>query len=170
MAETLPAKLTMTLEVHGHGAKGMAFYASEARGYDVLLDSRRKDGRSPFVDTWRYRWLPEQTFPNFAALREAVNALAPEAIAAERARWPQLVRDASERLEGGSNTHCWLHKDRPATHNAWVQTSWHKYDGLSALICADCAEAAKTDPGVIVRASEQRRADCAARPRKGLLP
>lgn len=159
----LPENPRMVQEAHGSGAKGMAFYSYEAQDLDVIQDVRRKDGRSPFVDAWRYRWLPERTFPTYAALREAVNALAPEAIEAERAKWPKLVKDATERMEGGTTTHCWLHKTAPATHMAWVQTSWHQYDGISAIICADCAEVAKIDAHVVIRASNQRRDDCAAR-------
>lgn len=152
----LPEVVNMRNTAHGSGANGMAFYSYEAG--DVLMDARRKDGRSPFVETWRYRWLPDGEFHTYADLRDAVNVLSDVQIAAERAKWPQRPKPPtpSQAPYGGK---CWLHTDRPRTHSGWVQTCWHKFDGLTAMLCTECAEQAATDPGVIVRASEQRRAD-----------
>jgi hypothetical protein len=162
----LPEKLAMVNTAHGSGAKGLAFYSYEAE--DVTMDARRKDGRSPFVETWRYRWLPGGEFTSYEGLRGAVAMLTAEQIAAERAKWPQMPEPPRPSDPRGTGK-CWLHTDRPRTHSGWVQTGWHKFDGLTAMLCDECAAAAATDPSVVVRASEARRAYVAAAPRKGVL-
>lgn len=168
----LPEDISMKNTAHGHGAKGMAFYSYEdTAGLGVLVDARRAHGRAPFIETWRWRWLPGQHFGGYQELRAAAAELSDEQVAAERAKWPQLLKPPRERI-GGSATGCWLHQDRPATHNGTVQDSWLESDCTMALLCAECAAAAASDPQVIVRASVQRAADVAARPmpRLGLLP
>jgi hypothetical protein len=159
----LPENLTMMNTAHGHGDKGMAFYTYEdADGLGVLLDARRKDGRSPFVETWRFRWLPYVEARTYNELRDAVGALCnEEQVADQKAKWPQMPKPPAPSLGGVGR--CWLHTDRPRTHSGWVQTSWHQFDGLTAMLCDECAAAAATDPTGIVRASEARRADVAAR-------
>lgn len=165
---TIPEQLQLTVTAHGHGDKGMAFYSYEdADGLGVLLDARRESRNAPFVETWRFRWLPDREFPNFVELRAAANALTKEAVFAEKAKWPQLVDPPRLRNSRGSASSCWSHKDRPATHLAWAQACWYRYDGVTALLCDECASAAATDPAVITRASEQRRSDVAARRAEG---
>lgn len=159
----LPANPNMKNTAHGHGAKGMAFYSYEdAHGLDVMLDARRKTGREAFKETWRYRWLPGGEFATYEALRAAVAPLTAEQIAAEKAKWPQMIEPPEPSVESQS-AKCWLHTDARRTHHGWVQASWHEYDCITALICEACATAAATDPAVIVRASEARRAYCAQR-------
>jgi hypothetical protein len=56
----------------------------------------------------------------------------------------------------------------------WVQLSWHKYDGRTAMLCPACSAQALTDPSIILRANEARVAYCASLPpiskRLGLKP
>lgn len=159
----LPDRISMRPTAHGHGDKGMAFYTYEdAEGLGVICDARRNTGREPFVESWRFRWLPDMVFPNFARLIEAIRVLPDEAVDAEKAKWPVLARDTIER-KGPGSSHCWIHADRPATHSAYAQTCWIESAGQIALLCAECAAAADKDPGVVVQAGEKRRADCAAR-------
>lgn len=160
----LPEQPTMNNTAHGHGDKGMAFYTYEdAQGLGVLLDVRRSHGRAPFIETWRYRWLPEATFGYYSELRQAVEALTEEQEAAERAKWPQMPLPPHPRT-GPGNSRCWLHTDRPATHMGRVRTSWHLHDGTRAMLCGECATAAAADPAVIVRASDARKAYVASLP------
>jgi hypothetical protein len=163
MRMKLPQQLTMREVVHGRGDKGMAFYGYEdIDGLGVVIDARRKNGRSAFVETYRFKWLPDQEFASYQALRNTVELLTDEDIAAERAKWPRLSDEGvRERTAGSGN--CWTHKDRPSTHHAFARTSWISGDGLSAMLCAECAQQAATDVTVIVRASDQRRADVLAR-------
>ena len=160
----IPAHMRMNNTAHGHGDKGMAFYTYEdADGLGVLLDARRKDGRSPFVETWRFRWLANMEFTSYASLREAVKQVREAELEAERAKWPQMPEPPRQAIPGGYSSGCWLHRDVPRTHTAYVQVCWHKFDTITALLCAECAEQAKTDPGVVLRASAARRAHVAAR-------
>jgi hypothetical protein len=158
----LPATISMKNTAHGHGNKGMAFYTYEdVEGLGVICDARRRDARSPFVESWRFRWLPDMVFPDMARLIEAIRVLPDEAVEAEKAKWPVLARDTLER--DTPQNKCWLHPDRPSTHTAYALTCWIESAGQFAPLCAECAVAADTDPGVVVRAGERRRADCAAR-------
>lgn len=162
----LPENLKMKNTAHGHGAKGMAFYSYEdAEGLGVMVDARRKTGRDPFVETFRFRWLPGGEFASYRDLREGVAALTEEQVAAEKAKWPQLSRETVER-EASLGGKCWSHTDRPATHSGCIQRSWHEFDVSIAMLCEECAAASATDPGVIERASAKRIADVAERREK----
>lgn len=157
----LPQSLTMKPTAHGSGAKGLAFYTYEdAEGVGIICDARRAAWNQTFVETYRFRWLPDAVFPTLKALLDVLHTLPDKAVDAERAKWPVLREDMTERDRDGS---CWMHTDRNATHQAYAQTCWIASAGAFAPLCAECVEAAKTDPGVIVRASEKRRADCAER-------
>lgn len=158
----LPERLIMKEIAHGHGDKGMAFYEYEdADGLGVVLDSRRPDSRSRFVETYRFKWLPDQTFTSYGALHAAVARLSYVDTQAEKAKWPQLtyVRESL----GGTKGSCWFHTDQPGTHSGEIATCWIHGCADLARLCAQCTEAAQTDPQVIVRARDKRIADVAAR-------
>jgi hypothetical protein len=143
--------------IYGDGAKGMAFQrAEDASGLGVICEARRKDGRSRFIEAWRYRWLPHRDFASYAELRSAVNALDDAAIQREREAWPKATE-----FEHDTGNRCWM-DGRPGAVFITVQTSWCEYDG--APLCAACGDSAKADPGVVVRAVAKRRADVAAMP------
>lgn len=157
MADRLPERLTLKNTMFGDGAKGMAFQTSEdTSGLGVICEARRKDGHSPFKEAWRYRWLPNLDFDSYPALREAVNALDESAIQREREAWPKATEH-----EHDTKNRCWLDR-QPGSVFMTVQTSWCEYD--AAPLCAACAEMAKTDPAVVVRAVAKREADVAAMP------
>ena len=89
----IPANLTMRNTVHGSGAKRMAFYGYEDNaGLGVRMEARRKDGRSPFVETWFLDALPGREFASFKDLREAALPLTDVQIAAETADKYPLIR------------------------------------------------------------------------------
>lgn len=146
----------MKVMMFGDGAKGMAFQrALDVSGLGVILEARREDRHSPFVQTWRYRWLPNRAFSSYAELLRIVNGLDDAAIERERAAWPKATEFVSE-----TTNPCWL-DGQPGAVFITVQTSWCEYGG--APLCATCGELAKADPGVVVRAGEKRAADVAAR-------
>ena len=149
----IPAEIQMRTDTYGDGAKGMAFQIDhDITGLGVACEARRKDRHSPFVSTWRYRWLPDRDFVSFAQLREAVNALDDAAIEAEKQRWPQPYE--TER-EPSPTARCWLDNEQGATFTT-VRSSWHEYE--SAPLCAWCVMKAREDPMVVLRAAEARRA------------
>lgn len=149
----IPTEIQMRTDTYGDGAKGMAFQIDhDNAGLGVSCEARRKDGRSPFVSTWRYRWLPDREFATFAALREAVNALDDAAIEAERRRWPQQFE--ADR-EPSPTTRCWLDGEQGSTFTT-VRSSWHEF--ASAPLCPACIAKAKDDPMVVLRAVEAREA------------
>ncbi len=153
MTDRIPANLSMRTNTFGDGAKGMAFQIDEdTAGLGVSCTARREDRRSPFVSTWRYRWLPDQEFTTFAAMRDAVNALDDAAIEAEKRQWPKPYE--ADR-EPSPTAKCWLDGERGATF-VTVRISWHEYD--SAPLCPACQMKAATDPLVVVSAVEARRA------------
>lgn len=163
----LPEKVSLKMRAHGHGAKGMAFYTyQDVEGLGVLCDSRRASGREPFVETWRFAWLPDETFADLGALVERLRVVPDEAIAAEKAIWPRLgaVTDRGEDPPTGS---CWLHPDRPATHTAFAATCWFAGAGVLAILCSECATAAADDASVVTDAGSQRESDVAARKIEG---
>lgn len=152
----LPALVKMKSTMFGDGAKGMAFQTAEdVSGFGVICEARRKDRCSPFTEAWRYRWLPNRDFATYAELREAVNALDEEDIQREREAWPKATEHAHD-----TANRCWL-DGGPGAMFITVQTSWCEHDG--APLCAACAEQAKADPGVVVRAVAKREADVAAK-------
>lgn len=160
--DRIPTEIKMRTDTFGDGAKGMAFQIDhDTAGLGVACEARRKDGRSPFVSTWRYRWLPDRAFGTFGELREAVNELDEAAIEAEKQLWPQpyeIERDPCQ-------SKCWLDGAAGSTF-VTVRTSWHEY--ASAPLCPACAAMAKDDPMVVVRAVEARRAHVRANPFPGL--
>lgn len=155
----IPAEIQMRTETYGDGAKGMAFQIdNDTGGLGVSCEARRKDGRSPFVSTWRYRWLPDREFKTFGELREAVNALDDAAIEAEKQRWPQpyeIDREPSDTAK------CWLDGVVGSTF-VTVRSSWHEYE--SAPLCPSCEARAKADPRVVLQAVEARKAWVRSRP------
>lgn len=156
MADRLPEVVTMQTMMFGDGAKGMAFQrAEDVSDLGVLCEARREDRRSPFKEAWRYRWLPNRDFATYAALREAVNALDDAAIQREREAWPKATE-----FESDTSNRCWQ-DGQPGALFITVQTSWCEHAG--APLCIGCAELAKQDPGVVVRAVAKREADVAAR-------
>lgn len=160
----LPDKITIKNTAHGSGDKGLAFYTYEdGEGLGIVMDARRTDDRSPFVESWRFRWLPNLVFVSFAHLVEVLRALPDEAVEAEKAKWPVLEYVVERGPESLGSGRCWLHTDRPATHRAYALTCWIRSAGTTALLCEECATDAAKDASVVIRASEKRVADVAAR-------
>jgi hypothetical protein len=156
MADRLPERVTMKNTMFGDGARGMAFQRSEdVADLGVICEARREDRRSPFKEAWRYRWLPNRDFANYAELRAAVNVMVEAAIERERAMWPKATE-----YEHDTTNRCWL-DGTPGAVFITVQTSWCEYEG--APLCEACGAAAKADPTVVVRAVEKRQADVRAR-------
>lgn len=163
----LPEKVTIKTTAHGHGDKGLAFYTYEdGEGLGIICDARRSDSRSPFVESWRFRWLPDQVFHSFAEVVEALRVLPDAAVQAEKAKWPVLEHLVERGPESLGSGRCWLHTDRPATRRAYALTCWITSAGTTALLCEECAADAIKDVAVVIRASEKRIADVAARKEK----
>lgn len=163
----LPATLTMKEKLHGHGAMGLAFYQNEdCQGIGVVQEVRRENRHSNFVQSFMFRWLPNKTFSTYRDLCSALASISDDAIAIEKAKWPQPTHIKS----AGGNNKCWLHHDRIATHTGTISTCWINNFFQMALLCNECAEDAEKDLNVIVRASERRRQDVAARAQMGGQP
>lgn len=158
----LPRELNMKEIAHGTKAKGGGFYLYEDDlGLGVVALASRETSRERFTDIWRFKWLPDAEFITYDALRDGVAALTDEAVAAEKAKWPQPGEPTQEReLEGGK---CWIHTDLRGTHLASVHTCWIPALLQHAVLCAECAAAAATDIDVIVRAAEARKLAVAQR-------
>lgn len=152
---TLPEQVKMKSTAHGSGARGMAFYwYSDADELGVELEARRETRNHQFIETYRFRWLPDREFNNYQALRIATSVLTDEAIAAEKARWPQLGEVRPD-LPGNK---CTRHRDRPSVLRAEAKTCWIPFLGSFCGLCAECAPAASGNGQGIVDIVEERRA------------
>lgn len=158
----LPPGLKIRNTAHGSGARGMAFYDHEdTEGLGIVMQARREHSRAPFIETWRFRWLPDQVFSSIAELARALEPLTDEQIAAEKARWPRLgvVRELAG--TNSPNT-CMRHRDRPAVIQVGVDTCWIRGQGLIASLCEECRPAATGNGQGVVDIMEERRRKVAA--------
>lgn len=89
----IPESIKIKETLHGHGTKGMALYGYEdTSGLGIRMEARRKDSRSPFIETWFLDALPNREFPSFAALREAALPLTDEQIEAQTSALYPLIK------------------------------------------------------------------------------
>ena len=89
----VPAQIKLRETAHGHGAKGMAFYDYEdAEGLGIQMQARRENGRSPFIETWFFEYLPDRRFETFAALASVLTEMTDEQIEAEASKYPRFSR------------------------------------------------------------------------------
>lgn len=157
-----PPGLTIRNTQHGTGDRGMAFYVHEdTAGLGIVLTARREHSRAPFVETWRFRWLPDQVFSTVADLARALEQLTDEQIAAEKARWPRLGKVTDLTGKDWPNK-CMRHRDRPGVIQASVGTCWIPGQGLIASLCEECRPAATGNGQGVVDIMEERRQRVAA--------
>lgn len=92
----IPEGISLKNTLHGHGAKGMAFYGYEdTAGLGVRMEARRESGRHPFVERWFLDALPGREFASFKELREAALPLTNEQILAETADKYPLIKSVA---------------------------------------------------------------------------
>jgi len=169
----IPEKIGVKNTAHGHGAKGLAWYGYEdTSGLGIRMEARRKDGRSPFVETWFLDALPGREFASFGDLREAALPLTPEEVEAATSAMYPLIKDVAPDTCGNR---CRLCPRTPMfnaagerdMHETWRVTlaySWKDSHPLS--LCADHLERFEKDPKGLRDAVEaevaERRARAAA--------
>lgn len=89
----IPERIELRETAHGHGDKGMAFYAyADTANLGVRMEARRQNARSPFVETWYLDALPHREFKSFEALREAALPLTDEEIEARTTKLYPRIR------------------------------------------------------------------------------
>ena len=158
----LPPGLKLRETMHGSGARGMAFYVhQDTDDLGVVLTARRETNRAPFIETWRFRWLPDREFSSVAELARALELLTPEDIAAEKARWPRLGTITDLTGKDWPNK-CVRHRDRAGVIQAHVDTCWIPSLGLIASLCDECRPAAAGNGQGVVDIMEERRRRVAA--------
>ena len=146
----LPISVSMRTVSHGHGAKGYAFYGYESvEAAGVRMEARRKDGRSPFIETWFYDGLPDRGFPSYAKLREAVLPLSEaEVEAATTGAYPQIkavYRDTcGNRCRLCPRTGPPDELSQPDTWRVELAFSWKDVTSLS--LCDNHTEIFRPDP------------------------
>lgn len=168
----IPETINIKNTAHGHGAKGLAWYGYEdTAGLGVRMEARRKDGHSPFIETWFLDALPGREFASFGALREAALPLTPEEIEATTSAMYPLIKDVEPDSCGNR---CRLCPRTPTLdgsgervmHETWRVTlaySWKDQHGLS--LCDDHLARFETDPKGLrdaVEAEVAERKACAA--------
>lgn len=149
----IPENVKMRNTLHGSGAKGMAVYGYEdTGGLGIRMEARRKDGRSPFVETWFLDALPGQEFKTFADLRAKALPLTDEQIAAESDKYP-LIKSAEPDSCGNRCRFCprtdtlFNRSGEPVKHDTWRVTlaySWKDFTSLS--LCDAHMDQYKADP------------------------
>jgi hypothetical protein len=158
----IPPGLKIRNTMHGTGAHGMAFYVHEdTAGLGIVMTARRENSRSAFIETWRFRWLPDQVFSTIAELARALEPLTDEQIAAEKARWPRLGKVTDLIGKDWPNS-CMRHRQRPGVIQASVSTCWIPGQGLIASLCEECRGAATSNGQGVVDIMEERRLRVAA--------
>lgn len=131
----LPEKLSLRETMHGHGAKGMAFYRYADKEYGVHMEARRANSRERFIETFTWDYLPGQSFPTYAALCEAAKAVTADDIAAEKAMYPYL---RSSELVGDDDfaNACRLCKG-PGFLVIHLAHNWQPVEDSYATLCKD---------------------------------
>lgn len=138
----LPASIRMRETIHGHGAKGMAFYGYEdTGGLGVQMEARRENGRSPFVETWFHKALPERKFSAFDAMRTALEALTDEEIEAEASKYPRF-RNIEPDSCGNACRLCPLppftgERIKHDTYRVHLALGWRAVTDWPASLCED---------------------------------
>lgn len=156
-----PESFKVRETAHGHGDKGMAFYTQEdTEGLGVVRDIRRESSRHPFVQTWRFKWLPDRVFNVFNEMAQAVEALTDDQIAAEKAKWPVLTRTTDISGNDWPNN-CWRHRNQKAVLQASAATCWIGGQGVIVSVCNECADGITA--ARVVEIVDERRAWVAAR-------
>ena len=150
----IPENVQMRNTLHGSGAKGMALYGYEdTAGLGVRMEARRKDGRSPFVETWFLDALPGQEFKSFAELRAKALPLTDEQIAAETLDKYPLIKDAGPDTCGNACRLCprtgtlFNRSGERVKHDTWRVTlaySWKDCTSLS--LCDEHMNQYEADP------------------------
>ena len=137
----IPEKISMREVLHGHGANGMALYGYEdTAGLGIRMEARRKDRKSPFVETFFLDALPGREFKTFADLCAAALPLTDADIeAATSAMYPR-IKSIEPDTCGNRCRLC----PRPESlfdaagerikHDTWrveIADSWKKIDSIS---------------------------------------
>jgi hypothetical protein len=163
----IPEKFRIREVIHGHGAKGLAFYGYEdVLGLGVQMEARRGDRRSPFVETWWLAALPDVSFGTLAALRLAAAEITDEAVAAEAAKYP-FIRSAKPDECGNACRLC----ERPTTWpcpkydttRVSIATNWRAATDDFASLCADHMAQYQGDPSGLLAALSAEVAERKAR-------
>lgn len=157
----IPESINLRETLHGHGAKGMAFYGYEDNhGLGVRMEARRKDGRSAFIETWFLDALPDREFKTFAEMRAAALPLTDEDIAAQTTHLYPLIRSVEPDSCGNRCRLCPRPPFDPSAtrqkYETWRVTiaySWK--DSHSLSLCDAHQEQFEKDPAGLKTAIEE---------------
>lgn len=144
----------MSMVLHGSGAGGLALYEYE-RG-DLMLRAERATSRSGWTEAWYHALLPDQVFASSCAALTAALALSPEAIAAERARYPLIRKSWPDtcanrcRLCGPSGVRA------PGHTRVAVAVNWRPVRDWTASLCSTHWEQFKDNPRGLLAALRAR--------------
>lgn len=155
----LPEKVTMREAMHGHGARGYAFYLNE----DTLgLGVTQTVTLNPHRTVYGFDWLPEREFKTYGELCVALRDVTDEQIAAEKAKWPQVVTERE-----ASDSPCRLCRS-PGKLQVTLQESPRPTDARIGTLCDACTPLAKDPPALLAAFEAEvaaRRARAAAKGR-----
>lgn len=119
----LPDTLIMRSLGSGDGVRGYAFERTrDDEGYGVELACTRQRWGAPWKQEWSYDWLPDQVFPTYNLLREAVQRLNEAEIATEKAKYPRIRTWHALNGSGLANACAVCKRDNPeaTTNNGTV--------------------------------------------------
>lgn len=158
----LPEQLQTKNIVHGSGAKGASMYIDEdALGLGVVVITTRKAGNQPFSSVYLHKWMPDQEFTSYSALRVAASAVTEVMVADEQAKYPQLVDVRGHDHEANK---CMRHRDRKSIVRASVATCWIPMLIDSCGLCRECSVHATDNGQGILDIMAERRAYVASLP------
>lgn len=157
----LPEQLPTRNIVHGSGAKGAAMYVNEdTLGLGVIVITSRKAGNQPFASVYLHRWMPNQEFNSYSALRVAASVVTPAMVALEQAQYPQVGAVGGDHAANK----CLRHRDRKSVMRATVAACWVPMLVDSCGLCQECSVHATGNGQGILDMIEERRAYVASLP------
>lgn len=170
----LPKQPAMKNTAHGHGDKGMYFYRHrDVDDLGINIDIRRESSKHPEVVRFYYDWLPEQYFPDYRTLWDAVALLPDEQIEAEKAKYP-LVRSAEPVAERNHNNKCRLCSALPEPKHGVLIVHlagyWCPGDDRYCELCGDHQHLVEDPRALWAALDAEVAARRARRLAKGLVP
>jgi hypothetical protein len=157
----IPEHIELRETAHGHGEKGMAFYAyADTANLGIRMEARRQNRRSRFIETWYLDALPQREFRSFEALREAALPLTAEEVEARTTKLYPRIRQIEPDSCGNRCRLCApsdLVAGKPRQqHDTWRVTLAYSWKDLHSLsLCDEHLSKYERDPKGLKAAIEE---------------
>lgn len=144
----LPRTIPMPELLHGNGGPGNALYIEGSHGVQRVT----RCVKHHWSTEWRHEQMPDHVFASLSDLAEAWALVTPEQADAERARWPQLLKDERVPLERQYSNACRLCPTprAPEERRVHIGMDWTGVHDHHAGLCGNHYAMHKDDlPGLL---------------------